>query len=82
LKKELQDCFILLRKDCTCGNNVSKNIIPDFYIKKYGINNLWRNEMSYGRRMAYTINPENDGLVVYILEYFPTYREYDKRFGY
>src|SRR5579872_6568438 len=82
LKTELKDSFVLLRADCTCGDSIPKNLIPDFYIQKYGINNLWRYELSNGRRMVYTIRPEDSGLVVYVMEYFPTHGEYDKRFGY
>lgn len=82
LKKELNASFGLLREDCTRGDNIPKNLIPGFYVQKYGINNLWRYELNDGARMVYTIRPEDSGLVVYILEAFPTHREYDKRFGY
>jgi|SRR2546421_6334242 len=53
-----------------------------YYVRKYGISNLWKFNMSRGARLVYTLLSENGLWVVVVLEMFLTHKEYEKRFGY
>lgn len=65
------------------GDPISKKLIPDEYIEKYGVNNLFRVELSNYWRMLYTLT---DGesvieIIAFVLN-IVDHNEYDKLFGY
>lgn len=80
-KKEFLATFNLLKEDCLVGNKIPRDLWPTYYIKKYGIRNLWRCPLRSGWRITYTIINQKDGFVVCILEAL-SHQEYEKRFGY
>ena len=44
-----------LKENPFAGDQVKKGQMPDYYIQKYGITNLWRIELSNYWRLIYTI---------------------------
>ncbi|MGA1847875.1 MAG: hypothetical protein ACMUHB_00920 [Thermoplasmatota archaeon] len=65
------------------GNPYSKKMIPEEYIEKYGITNLFRVELSNYWRMLYTLT--DGGSVVEIIAFvldIVDHKTYDKKFGY
>ena len=79
--KRITNCLDALRQDMCTGNQVSQDRFPKYYVKKYKIRNLYRKEIG-NCRLSYTIIAENAKKIVCVLEYFPTHKEYNKRFGY
>ncbi|MBW1731420.1 MAG: type II toxin-antitoxin system RelE/ParE family toxin [Deltaproteobacteria bacterium] len=70
-----------LIKDQTAGQKIQRRLWPRYYVRKYGINNLWRLRLDDFWRMIYTILGDQVRIVAVILEVLD-HREYDKRFGY
>src|SRR3990167_7842774 len=60
-----------IQENAFCGIQIPKKLIPKEYIKKYGINNLWKYDLPDGWRLLYTITSENEvELISAILEWF------------
>jgi mRNA-degrading endonuclease RelE of RelBE toxin-antitoxin system len=79
--KRIKNCLDALREDICAGTKVQKDRFPKYYIEKYGITNLYRKEIG-DCRLSYTVIAENSKKIVCVLEYFPTHKEYNERFGY
>jgi len=72
----------LIKMNVHYGNPIAKNLIPEEYIEKYGITNLFRVELPCFWRMLYTLtNNEKIEIIAFVLDIIdhPTY---DKKFGY
>ena len=63
------------------GDQVKKGQIPDYYVEKYGVTNLWRIELSDYWRLVYTIQSNEVEIIDFVLGIMD-HKEYDKRFGY
>ncbi len=73
----------LIKANPHYGNPISKKLIPKEYIERYGINNLFRVELSNYWRMLYTLT--DGGSLVEIIAFVLTivdHKDYDKKFGY
>lgn len=73
----------LIKLDIRYGNPIAKNLIPEEYIVKYGVNNLFRVELPVFWRMLYT-NVRETGeieIVAFIVDILD-HPSYDKKFGY
>ncbi len=81
-KKEINKANEILLENCTSGDKIEHGRWSDYYVKKYKINNLWRYDLSDGKRFVYTILGVASGFTVSIIEAFETHAEYEKRFGY
>ena len=82
IKKSIVKAVRDLKQNAFAGIHVPKRLIPREYIKKYGINNLWKYDMPKGWRLMYTITSENEvELISAILEWFD-HKEYERRFKY
>lgn len=79
--KRIKGCLDLLRQDICAGEQVQKDRFPKYYVKKYQITNLYRKEIG-DCRLTYTVIAENSEIITVVLEYFPSHKEYDRRFGY
>lgn len=64
-----------------CGTQIPKKLWPRRYVKKYGINNLWKYNLPDGWRMIYTIKGSELSIISVIIEWF-SHKDYEKRFGY
>lgn len=71
-----------LKLNMMIGDKIQRPQWPPYYVRKYGISNLWKFNMSKGSRLVYTLLSENGLWVVVVLEMFLTHKEYEKRFGY
>ena len=63
------------------GIQVQKRLIPQEYIEKYGITNLWKINLPDFWRMLYTITGTEIEIIAIMLE-FMNHKSYDKKFGY
>lgn len=79
--KRIENCLDILRRDMCAGDQVQKDRFPKYYVKKYGIRNLYRKEIG-NCRLSYTIISEDSKKILCVLEYFPSHKEYNRRFGY
>lgn len=70
-----------LKENPFVGDQIKKGQIPDFYIQKYGITNLWRIELSNYWRLIYTIQSNEVEIIDFVLDIID-HKEYDKKFGY
>ena len=58
-----------------------KKQIPKIYIKKYGIDNLWKYNFPNAWRLIYSVARDEIIVVTIILEWM-NHKEYEKRFNY
>ena len=71
-----------LKQNAFAGIHVPKRLIPKEYIRNYGINNLWKYNMSKGWRLLYTVTSGNEvELISAILEWLG-HKEYERKFKY
>ena len=81
LFKSIKQKIELLRNNPQYGIHIPKNKIPREYIKKYGVNNLWKINLSGAWRMIYTIRGSKVEIISLILDIL-NHKEYNKKFGY
>ena len=82
-EKHLLDTALdTLKSNMTAGIKIQKPLWPNYYVKKYGVNNLWKLDLSREARLIYTVLNETGRWIVVALEAFRTHKEYEKRFGY
>jgi hypothetical protein len=77
IKRALED----IKNDCECGIAIAKRLIPKIYIKKYGINNLFKYDLPAGWRLLYSLEEGKIEIMAIILEWM-NHKNYEKRFGY
>ena len=82
IKKSLIRAIKDLKVNAFSGIQIPKRLIPKSYIKKYGLNNLWKYDLPQGWRLLYTVTAENEvELISAILEWF-NHKDYEKRMNY
>ena len=73
----------LIKANPHYGEPISKKLIPQEYVEKYGITNLFRVELSSYWRMLYTLTDGETVLeIVAFVLCISDHKEYDKKFGY
>jgi hypothetical protein len=60
---------------------IPKKLFPKSYIKKYGIDNLWKYDLPTGWRLLYSVKAEEIVVLAIILEWLP-HKKYERRFNY
>ncbi len=71
VKKSMIRAIKDLRQNAFAGIHVPKRLIPNEYIRKWGIKNLWKYDLPKGWRLLYTVTSENEvELISAILEWF------------
>ena len=70
-----------LSENAESGQKIPKKLWPGYYVKRYGINNLWRLRLDDSWRLIYTIGKDEIELFCIILEAMD-HKKYDRRFGY
>ena len=70
-----------LKENPFCGIKIPRKLWPEFYIRKYSIDNLWKYDMPNAYRLIYTIVKDEIKILAVLLEWFD-HKEYEKRFGY
>jgi hypothetical protein len=83
LYKSINYKLNLLKENPQLGNPISKNKIPNNYVQKYGVNNLYRVELSLFWRMLYTLRygDENTYIFIFLIS-IVNHKEYNKIFKY
>ncbi len=72
----------LIKANIHYGNPIAKNLIPQEYIDKFGVKNLFRVELPAFWRMLYTLtNNEEIEIIAFVLDIID-HQTYDKKFGY
>jgi hypothetical protein len=71
-----------LKDDEVIGKQVRRRAIPKYYIKRHGIQTLYRVSLPHGWRLVYSIQSfyenERTALLLEIMDH----NQYNKRFGY
>ncbi len=60
---------------------LGKGRFPSHYIKRFGVNNLFRYQLPEGFRAIYTLERDGNDVSVVVLEILD-HKNYDKTFGY
>ena len=82
LKKYIRRAIKDIEINAFCGIQVPKKLIPEEYIKKYSIENLWKYDLPDGWRLIYSITtPNKIRIISVILEWFD-HKEYEREFNY
>ena len=71
----------LLKQNPFAGDQVQKRLIPDKYVKKFDVDNVWRIELADRWRLVYTITGNQIEIITFIMDIF-NHKDYDKVFGY
>ncbi len=71
----------LLKQNPFAGDQVPKKLIPERYIKKYLVENVWRIELADRWRLLYTITGNKIEIINFVLD-IVNHRDYDKILGY
>ena len=77
----LNAAFDAIARDAFCGIQVPKRLIPRQYLANYGIDNLWKYNLSRNWRLMYTVAGDGTQVIALIIEWLP-HKEYERRFGY
>jgi len=80
LLKSIERMFDILKQNPQFGNPIRKELIPK-NLKKIGIQNLYRVELSNYWRMIYTIEGTKVEVLLFILNIID-HKEYNRLFGY
>jgi len=82
IKKAIIKSIFQLRRDAFSGIQIPKRMFPKGYVKKWGINNLWKHNLPQGYRLIYTVTgDDNQNILVAILDWFD-HKKYEKKFRY
>ncbi len=81
LVKIIDNGVAKLKRDREKGKRIQKRLIPQEYVVKYGVTNLWKLNLDKYWRMIYTIVGDEVRLVSVILEVLD-HKKYDRKFGY
>jgi Txe/YoeB family toxin of Txe-Axe toxin-antitoxin module len=69
-----------LEEDAFCGIQIPKRLIPQVYIDKYGIDNLWKYDLPKGWRLLYSVANDEVCILSIILEWID-HKDYERRFN-
>jgi Txe/YoeB family toxin of Txe-Axe toxin-antitoxin module len=82
LKEYIKRAVKDLQENAFCGIQIPKKLIPEIYIQKYKIDNLWKYDLPDGWRLVYSIMPQNKvEILSLIIEWFD-HKDYERRFHY
>jgi len=82
LKEYIKRAVKDLQENAFCGIQIPKKLIPEIYIQKYGIDNLWKYDLPDGWRLVYSVIPQNKvEILSLIIEWFD-HKDYERRFNY
>ncbi len=81
--KSLNQKIELIKQNPHFGNPISKKLIPEEYVKKYGVRNLFRVELPNFWRMLYTLTKGETKIevIAFVLDII-NHPAYNKKFRY
>lgn len=77
----LNRAFNDIYENAFCGIQIPKKLIPKKYLKKYGIDNLWKYNLPGAWRLLYSVARDEIIVIAIVLEWLQ-HNEYERRFGY
>ncbi|MEW5759198.1 MAG: hypothetical protein AB1779_00355 [Candidatus Thermoplasmatota archaeon] len=77
----LNRAFDDLAENAFCGIQIPKKLIPKEYIKKYGIDNLWKYNLPNAWRLLYSVARDEVIIISIIIEWL-SHKRYERRLGY
>jgi len=81
LKKFIERAFCDIQENPFCGIQIPKKQIPQEYIKKFDIDNVWKYNLPNSWRLIYSIRGGEIIIITIILEWMD-HKEYERRFEY
>ncbi|VVC02371.1 Uncharacterised protein [uncultured archaeon] len=81
LFQQIEQALDDLKKNPFCGIEIPKKLIPAEYVRRFGVNNLWKIDLRNGWRIIYTNVSDEVKILSVVLEWFD-HSDYEKRFGY
>ena len=81
LYRFLDRAFDDLKGDPFCGIKIPHKLWPKEYVRKYGIDNLWKYDLPDGWRLIYTVRANEVTILTVVLEWF-SHKDYERRFRY
>jgi hypothetical protein len=70
-----------LKFNMFAGERIERKKYPRYYVRKYGVNNLYKFNLDSSTRLIYTLVADETGVAVVILEVLD-HKKYGERFGY
>ncbi len=67
-RKWIDDMKLVLKENALAGNKIQKDRIPNYYVRKFGVHNLYRYGHPEGFRSCYTLLNDGAGLSVVVLD--------------
>ena len=81
LIKWIKNAFIKIEQDAFCGIQLQKRLIPNYYIEKYKVTNLWKFNLPDGWRLIYSVVNDKVIIISLILEWLE-HKDYERKFKY
>ncbi|MFH1978112.1 MAG: hypothetical protein ABIJ92_02200 [Candidatus Aenigmatarchaeota archaeon] len=81
LYDSISNAFKEIEKNPNAFIHIKQKLIPKEYIKKYGIDNLWKYDLPNGWRLLYSLGRDKIEVIAIILEWLD-HKNYEKRFGF
>jgi hypothetical protein len=79
--RHLKNAIENIKEDPVCGVKVSKKLIPKGWVKRYGINNLYKYNLPNAWRLFYSLSGNEIELIAIVLGCF-NHKEYERKFNY
>jgi len=79
LYKKIEKVIDELKLNPFYGIQIHKNLIPKEYISNYGVQNLWKINLTSSWRLVYTVTQTEIVIVSVVLDWF-SHKEYEKKF--
>jgi Txe/YoeB family toxin of Txe-Axe toxin-antitoxin module len=77
----LNRAFDDLANDAFCGAQIPKRLIPKEYVKKHGIDNLWKYNLPGAWRLLYSVGRDEIIVLSIIIDWL-NHKNYERKFGY
>ncbi|MDD5317419.1 MAG: type II toxin-antitoxin system RelE/ParE family toxin [Candidatus ainarchaeum sp.] len=81
LRNSIEKAIQKLKENPVCGKRIQSGLWPKEYVRRYGINNLWKCNLLGGWRLVYTVVGDKVEIISVLLEWM-SHKEYERRFGY
>tara|TARA_Y100000034_G_scaffold51447_1_gene63276 strand:- start:4527 stop:4862 length:336 start_codon:yes stop_codon:yes gene_type:complete len=81
LKRHIERAFNDICKNPFCGIQIPKRLIPEEYVKRLNLRNVWKYNLPGAWRLLYSLESNNLYIISIILEWLD-HKEYERRFKY
>ncbi len=81
LKALLDRAIEDIKQNPFCGIQIQKRLIPEEYIRKFNVKNVWKYNLPDAWRLIYSIEGGELVILTIVVEWM-NHKEYERRFGY